>query len=136
MTLDAAVVPCSGSAVAMVRDCDLNVSGTTIETIDVVVTSTSDLSGAVLTLTKDMAVKLAPFGIRVNGIAPGPFMTDMMKRHIGDDAESLAAFHERVPLARSGGEDDVKGAVVFLASDAGAFVTGHTLVIDGGLSAL
>ena len=91
--------------------------------------------GAVLTLTKDMAVKLAPHGIRVNGIAPGPFLTDMM-RHLTADAETLRRFHATVPLGRSGGEDDVKGAVVFLASDAAAFVTGHTLVVDGGMRAL
>jgi len=91
--------------------------------------------GAVLTLTKDMAVKLAPYGIRVNGIAPGPFLTDMMS-HLTADAETLRRFHARVPLGRSGGEDDIKGAAVFLASDASAFVTGHTLVVDGGMRAL
>jgi NAD(P)-dependent dehydrogenase (short-subunit alcohol dehydrogenase family) len=91
--------------------------------------------GAVLTLTKDMAVKLAPYGIRVNGIAPGPFLTDMM-RHLTVDEETLRRFHTRVPLGRSGGEDDIKGAVVFLASDAAAFVIGHTLVVDGGMRAL
>jgi len=91
--------------------------------------------GAVLTLTKDMAVKLAPHGIRVNGIAPGPFLTDMMA-HVNTDAETLRAFHERVPLGRSGEEDDAKGAVVFLASEAAQFITGHTLVVDGGLAAL
>lgn len=91
--------------------------------------------GAVLTLTKDMAVKLAPHGIRVNGIAPGPFRTDMM-RHFTVDEETLRRFHARIPMNRSGGEDDVKGAAVFLASDAAAFVTGHTLVVDGGMGAL
>jgi gluconate 5-dehydrogenase len=91
--------------------------------------------GAVLTLTKDLAVKLAPLGIRVNGIAPGPFLTDMM-RHLTVDEETLRRFHERVPLGRSGVEDDIKGAIVFLASDASAFVTGHTLVVDGGMRAL
>jgi gluconate 5-dehydrogenase len=91
--------------------------------------------GAVITLTKDMAVKLAPHRIRVNGIAPGPFLTDMMA-HLTSDPEKLEAFHRRVPLGRSGGEDDIKGAVVFLASEASAFVTGHTLVVDGGMRAL
>jgi gluconate 5-dehydrogenase len=91
--------------------------------------------GAVLTLTKDMAVKLAPHRIRVNGIAPGPFRTDMM-RHLTVDEETERAFYTKVPLGRSGGEDDIKGAVVFLASDAAAFVTGHTLVVDGGMRAL
>ncbi len=88
--------------------------------------------GAVIALTKDMAVKLARHRIRVNSIAPGPFLTDMMS-HIASDPEQLRTFHERVPLGRSGGEDDVKGAAVFLASDAAAFVTGHTLVVDGGM---
>lgn len=91
--------------------------------------------GAVLTLTKDMAVKLAPHGVRVNGIAPGPFRTDMMA-HVNTDEATLRAFHERVPLGRSGEEDDAKGAVVFLASEAARFVTGHTLIVDGGMAAL
>jgi gluconate 5-dehydrogenase len=91
--------------------------------------------GAVITLTKDMAVKLAPFGVRVNGIAPGPFRTDMM-RHLTGRPERLGAFLRRVPLGRVGGEDDIKAAVVFLASEAARFVTGHTLVVDGGLHAL
>jgi len=89
---------------------------------------------AVLALTRDLAVKLAPHRIRVNAIAPGPFLTDMMN-HIRNDAEKLRAFETRVPLGRCGGEDDIKGAVVFLASEASAFVTGATLVVDGGMCA-
>jgi NAD(P)-dependent dehydrogenase (short-subunit alcohol dehydrogenase family) len=87
--------------------------------------------GAVNTLTKDMAVKLAPHGIRVNSIAPGAFDTDMMGYVRGDD-ERLRRFLEQIPLGRAGGEDDVKGVVVFLASDAAAYVTGHNLAVDGG----
>jgi gluconate 5-dehydrogenase len=90
--------------------------------------------GAVVTLTKDMAVKLARFGIRVNGIAPGAFDTDMME-HLRKDPERLRRYLATVPLGRAGGEDDAKGAVVFLASDASAYVTGHTLVVDGGTTA-
>lgn len=91
--------------------------------------------GAVITLTKDMAVKLAPNGIRVNSLAPGPFLTDMMA-YVSHDEALLAEFNRSVPMNRSGGEDDIKGAVVFLASDAAAFVTGHTLVVDGGVLAV
>jgi gluconate 5-dehydrogenase len=87
--------------------------------------------GAVITLTKDMAVKLARFGIRVNGIAPGAFDTDMLE-HLRRDPERLRRYLATVPLGRAGGEDDIKGVVVFLASDASAYVTGHTLVVDGG----
>ncbi len=88
--------------------------------------------GAVVALTIDMAVKLAPFGIRVNGIAPGPFDTDMMN-HLRDDPEKLRAYLKTVPLGRAGEEDDVKGVIVFLASEASRFMTGHTLILDGGV---
>jgi len=90
--------------------------------------------GAVVTLTKDMAVKLAPFGIRVNAIAPGPFLTDMM-RHVRESPEALAVMTRAVPLARTGERDDLKGVAVFLASPASAYVTGHTLPVDGGIMA-
>ena len=86
------------------------------------------------TLTKDMAVKLAPHGIRVNAIAPGAFDTEMMD-YVRDDASTLERFLDQVPQRRAGGEDDVKGAAVFLASDAAAYVTGHVLVVDGGMLA-
>ena len=91
----------------------------------------SAAKGAVNTLTKDMAVKLAPHGIRVNAIAPGAFDTDMME-YVREDEAKLAAFLSQIPLARAGGEDDAKGAAVFLASDAASYVTGQILVVDGG----
>jgi NAD(P)-dependent dehydrogenase (short-subunit alcohol dehydrogenase family) len=87
--------------------------------------------GAVVSLTRDMAVKLAADNIRVNGIAPGAFLTDMMD-HLRHDAEVLSAFESAIPQRRSGVEDDIKGVVVFLASPASAFMTGQTLVVDGG----
>lgn len=90
--------------------------------------------GAVITLTKDMAVKFAPFGIRVNAIAPGPFLTDMMG-HVRDNEAALAHMTRSVPLARTGARDDMKGVAVFLASHASAYVTGHVLAVDGGIMA-
>ncbi len=89
--------------------------------------------GAVISLTRDMAVKLAADNIRVNGIAPGAFLTDMMN-HIVHDKEKLRAFESAIPQQRSGKEDDIKGVVVFLAGPASAFITGQTLVVDGGWS--
>jgi len=87
--------------------------------------------GAVISLTRDMAVKLAADNIRVNGIAPGAFLTNMMS-HIVHDSEKQSAFESAIPQRRSGKEDDIKGVVVFLAGPASAFITGQTLVVDGG----
>ena len=90
--------------------------------------------GAVITLTKDMAVKFAPFGIRVNAIAPGPFLTDMMG-HVRDNPGALEFMTRSVPLARTGERDDLKGVAVFLAGPASGYVTGHVLPVDGGIMA-
>ncbi|MDG2050320.1 MAG: glucose 1-dehydrogenase [Myxococcota bacterium] len=90
--------------------------------------------GAVITLTKDMAVKFAPFGIRVNAIAPGPFLTDMMG-HVRENPAALDVMTRAVPLARTGESDDLKGVATFLASPASAYVTGHILPVDGGIMA-
>jgi gluconate 5-dehydrogenase len=89
--------------------------------------------GAVEGLTRAMAAKLAPYGIRVNSLAPGPFDTAMLD-HIRKDPAALARHNAQVPLGRPGAADDVKGAALFLASDASAFVTGTTLRVDGGIS--
>ena len=91
--------------------------------------------GAVVTLTKDMAVKLAPHGIRVNAVAPGSFLTDMMN-YVRHDEEALRRFSRVIPLGRPGEQDDIKGVAAFLASDAAAYMTGHTLVVDGGVLAV
>ena len=92
----------------------------------------SATKGGVIALTRDLAWKWGRQGIRVNAIAPGWFPSDMSKYVLGPHGEELA---RRIPLARFGGPDDLKGAVALLASDAGAFITGHTLVVDGGQSA-
>jgi gluconate 5-dehydrogenase len=88
--------------------------------------------GAVITLTKDLACKWAAHNIQVNAIAPGWFPTPMSDWVITHRKDRLL---ESIPARRFGGEDDLKGAAVFLASDASAYVTGHVLVVDGGQSA-
>jgi NAD(P)-dependent dehydrogenase (short-subunit alcohol dehydrogenase family) len=88
--------------------------------------------GGVIAFTRDLACKWAQHGIRVNAIAPGWFPSDMANFVLDRHGERLV---EDVPLRRFGGPEDLKGPVVFLASDASAYVTGHTLVVDGGQSA-
>ncbi len=88
---------------------------------------------AINLLTMNLAIKLAPYHIRVNAIAPGFFGTDMMSYvEKPEFAEVREAILSVVPMHRIGGEDDMKGVAVFLASDASAFMTGHVLVNDGG----
>ena len=88
--------------------------------------------GGVIAFTKDLACKWAPHNIQVNAIAPGWFPTHMSEWVIEHRKESLLS---KIPLHRFGGNDDLKGAAVFLASQASAYVTGHVLVVDGGQSA-
>jgi NAD(P)-dependent dehydrogenase (short-subunit alcohol dehydrogenase family) len=91
---------------------------------------------AINALTMNLAVKLAPLNIRVNAIAPGFFRTDMMAYiETPDFKESHDKAMELVPMRRFGDIDDMKGVVVFLASDASAYMTGHVLVNDGGFLA-
>ena len=88
--------------------------------------------GGVVAFTRDLAVKWGPRGVRVNAIAPGWFPSDMTAVLLGRWEKEFIA---RIPLGRFGDGDDLKGAVVFLASRAAAFVTGHILLVDGGQSA-
>lgn len=86
--------------------------------------------GALVNLTRDMAVNLARWNINVNAISPGMFPSPTILEKYGQAV--FDRLRERTPLGRTGGEDDLKGAVVYLASAASDFVTGHNLVVDGG----
>jgi NAD(P)-dependent dehydrogenase (short-subunit alcohol dehydrogenase family) len=85
--------------------------------------------GALIAFTKDLACKWAMHNINVNAIAPGWFPTNMSGALIERGGERLLS---RIPLHRLGSDQDLKGAALFLASAASDFVTGHTLVVDGG----
>jgi len=86
--------------------------------------------GAVISLTKSVAVELAPFGILVNCVAPGWVVTDMTRDDLlGARRESIL---QTIPLARAGTPDEIAGAVLFLASELSAFVTGEVLNVNGG----
>ena len=90
--------------------------------------------GAVKMLTKGMAIDLGPFGITVNGIGPGYFKTELTQKLV-DDPTFSAWLINRTPSRRWGDVDDLAPAAVFLASDAGRFVNGHILYVDGGVTA-
>lgn len=83
---------------------------------------------ALLQLTRYAAVHLANKHIRVNAISPGPFPSSKVQ----ENKVFIERLKEQVPLNRIGQPEELKGAVVFLASDAASFITGHNLVIDGG----
>jgi len=89
--------------------------------------------GGLLMLTRGMALELAPLGIRVNAIAPGFTLTEM-NRDLWSDAGVLAARTSQVPLGRPGTPGDHAGAAVLLASDESAFMTGTSIVVDGGIT--
>jgi NAD(P)-dependent dehydrogenase (short-subunit alcohol dehydrogenase family) len=88
--------------------------------------------GGVIIFTKDLACKWGMYNIQVNSIAPGWFPTNMSQVLIERNRDT---FLKTIPLRRFGNDHDLKGAAVFLASDASDFVTGHVLVVDGGQSA-
>ena len=84
-------------------------------------------------LTKTMSLELAP-AVRVNGISPGYVPTEVMMTALDTDEEQLALMaQKRIPLGRLGTPDDIGSAAVFLASDAGSWMTGQTLIVAGGL---
>jgi meso-butanediol dehydrogenase / (S,S)-butanediol dehydrogenase / diacetyl reductase len=91
--------------------------------------------GAVIALTRALAIDHVGDGIRVNAVCPGTVDSPWVRRLVEDVGESLDALRARQPMGRLGTPDEIAQAVLYLASDAAAFVTGSALVIDGGLTA-
>lgn len=83
--------------------------------------------------TRSLAAEWAPYNINVNAIAPGFFPTKMTKGVMEMMGEAVA---EKAPLKRVGGPEDLKGLTVLLASEAGAFITGQIVAVDGGVTAV
>jgi NAD(P)-dependent dehydrogenase (short-subunit alcohol dehydrogenase family) len=87
------------------------------------------LKGGIIHLTKHLAVYWAQDGVRVNCLSPGPFPPDRVSR------ELVARLETKCPMGRMGRADELKGAIVFLASDASSYMTGQNMTIDGGWTA-
>jgi NAD(P)-dependent dehydrogenase (short-subunit alcohol dehydrogenase family) len=85
---------------------------------------------AVVSMTKELGVKLAKYNINVNAILPGWFVTHMTDRYLNMSDRNAA-----IPLLRYGGEDDLKGVAVLLASKASDYMTGQLIIVDGGVTA-
>ena len=81
-------------------------------------------------MTKALAVELAFKGVRVNAIAPGWFVTEMNDDYLSSEAG--AAIKREIPMGRFGNSGDLDGALLLLVSDAGSYITGATVVVDGG----
>jgi NAD(P)-dependent dehydrogenase (short-subunit alcohol dehydrogenase family) len=96
---------------------------------------------AILGFTSDLATALAPYNINVNAIVPGPIRTSFYKKATDGMSESekdefFVNLGRKVPMQRAGTPEDMAGAALFLASDLGAYVTGHALYVSGGLPLL
>ena len=89
---------------------------------------------AVIGMTKQMACDFGPLGVRVNAICPGHIVTEKMEVRWKEMPKGLKFFEEQYPVRRTGVPEDIANGVAFLCSEEASFITGHSLVIDGGLS--
>jgi glucose 1-dehydrogenase len=92
--------------------------------------------GGIFSLTRAMALSLAPHGIRVNAVGPGTIVTELNRDALLSDEENRSRILSRTPLGRFGEGGDVASVVCFLASDESGYMSGQTLYVDGGRSAL
>ena len=89
---------------------------------------------AVIGMTRQMATEYGPMGIRVNAICPGHIVTERLQASWSENPSGLRFFEDQYPIRKVGRPVDVANAIVFLCSEEAAFITGHALVVDGGLT--
>ena len=93
----------------------------------------SSSKGAIVALTRSLAVQFGKYNIRVNALCPGPIETEHVKRFFADE-EARKVRLDRIPLGRFGRPEDVAELALYLASDAASWLTGQAIVLDGGIS--
>jgi NAD(P)-dependent dehydrogenase (short-subunit alcohol dehydrogenase family) len=89
---------------------------------------------AIMNLTKTMAMDLAPHNIRVNAIAPGYIAVEALNQLFAAEPEMLTGTIKQIPAGRFGTPEDIANVTIFLASDASSYITGQTVVVDGGIT--
>jgi NAD(P)-dependent dehydrogenase (short-subunit alcohol dehydrogenase family) len=99
-------------------------------------TSYNASKAAVDQLTKSLAVEWAELGVRVNAVAPGYFLSDMTRQFTESNPELAERWQGMIPAGRMGEPQDLDGLVVFLCSDASAYIVGQSIVIDGAYTAI
>jgi len=90
---------------------------------------------AVIGLTKSAALEFGKQGIRVNAVLPAAIETDMLQRFVGNDPEKRAYMNDKHPIGRIGKSEEIADAAIWLSSSKASFVTGHSLLVDGGFTA-
>jgi NAD(P)-dependent dehydrogenase (short-subunit alcohol dehydrogenase family) len=91
--------------------------------------------GAVLSMTRELAVEFARQGVRVNAICPGPVETPLLMRLFEEDPAAYERRRVHIPMGRLAQPQEIAQGALFLASDDASFVTGSTFVVDGGITA-
>ena len=118
------------------RGCIVNISSVQAMANEPKISAYAATKAGLLALTRGMALDFAEDGVRVNAICPGAIQTGMMEPFLKDQPdpeEAVKAIGRTIPLGRVGQPEDIAQAVYFLASPAAAYITGATLVVDGGL---
>ncbi|HWR17736.1 MAG TPA: SDR family NAD(P)-dependent oxidoreductase [Terriglobales bacterium] len=118
------------------RGCIVNISSVQAFATESNISVYAATKAGILGLTRGMALDFSSEGVRVNAVCPGAIQTGMMEPFLAaasDVQEALKGFGEKIPLGRVGQPEDVAEAVHFLASDAARYITGASLVVDGGL---
>jgi NAD(P)-dependent dehydrogenase (short-subunit alcohol dehydrogenase family) len=117
-----------------------NAKGSIINVASVAALGAAPLQGvyaatkaAVVSMTQTLAYELGPLGIRINAIAPGLIQTRFASALV-DNPDIVSRIVSKTPLGRYGQPDEIAGGALYLASDAASFLTGHVLVIDGGMT--